>query len=155
MFRATMCPSSGETTVFMRYLVLVILCGWLSGMQNGTKRSTLHTSHPYRITSTKCRINTVVSPDDGNIVARNMLRLINIIINKYNTNKFAPSWLYLQDYTGTHGHQNIKFYNIKSILHTEVARSCHIQNTFQKSKTHSNAQYNTKHYFNYITYKTN
>jgi hypothetical protein len=24
------------------------------------------------ITSTKCRINTVVSPDDGHIVARNM-----------------------------------------------------------------------------------
>ena len=33
MFRATMCPSSVETTVFMRHLVLVILIGWLSGMQ--------------------------------------------------------------------------------------------------------------------------
>ena len=29
-------------------------------------------SHPYRITSTKCRINRVVAPDDGHIVARNM-----------------------------------------------------------------------------------
>jgi hypothetical protein len=29
-------------------------------------------SHPHRITSTKCRINTVISPDDGHIVARNM-----------------------------------------------------------------------------------
>ena len=29
-------------------------------------------SHPHRITSTKCRINTVVSPDDGHIVAQNM-----------------------------------------------------------------------------------
>ena len=29
-------------------------------------------SHPRRITSTKCRINIVVSPDDGHIVARNM-----------------------------------------------------------------------------------
>ena len=29
-------------------------------------------SHPHRITSTKCCINTVVSPDDGHIVARNM-----------------------------------------------------------------------------------
>jgi hypothetical protein len=29
-------------------------------------------SHPYRITSTKCHTNTVVSPDDGHIVARNM-----------------------------------------------------------------------------------
>jgi len=30
MFRETMGPSSGVTTVFMRYLVLVFLCGWLS-----------------------------------------------------------------------------------------------------------------------------
>jgi hypothetical protein len=37
MFRATMCPSSGETPVFMRHLVLVILHGWLSGMQGGMK----------------------------------------------------------------------------------------------------------------------
>jgi len=59
-------PSSGETTVFMRYLVLVILCGRLSGMRGGTD------SHPHRITSTNCRINTVISPDDGSIVARNM-----------------------------------------------------------------------------------
>jgi len=32
MFRATMSPSPAETTVFMRSLVLVILCGWLFGM---------------------------------------------------------------------------------------------------------------------------
>ena len=36
-------------------------------------------SHPHRITSTKCRINTAVSPDDGHIVARNVWRLINIL----------------------------------------------------------------------------
>jgi len=35
MIRATMGPTSGETTVFMRRLVLVILYGWLSGMQCG------------------------------------------------------------------------------------------------------------------------
>jgi len=29
-------------------------------------------SHPRRITSTKCRINTVVSPDDGHILAQNL-----------------------------------------------------------------------------------
>jgi hypothetical protein len=55
MFRATMDPSSGETTVFMRHLVLVILYGWLSGMQGGS-------------------INTVVSPDDGHTVTRNVRR---------------------------------------------------------------------------------
>jgi len=37
MFQAAMCPSSGDTTVFMWHLVLVILCGWLSGMQGGIK----------------------------------------------------------------------------------------------------------------------
>jgi hypothetical protein len=35
MFRATMCPSSGETTVCTPHLVLVILYGWLSGIQGG------------------------------------------------------------------------------------------------------------------------
>jgi hypothetical protein len=35
MFLATMGPLSGETTVFMRHLVLVVLCGYLSGMQGG------------------------------------------------------------------------------------------------------------------------
>ena len=58
MFQATMCPSSGEITVFMRHLVLVTLYGWLSGMQ------CMH-----RVTSTKCRIDTFISPDDGHIVA--------------------------------------------------------------------------------------
>jgi len=33
---------------------------------------------------TKCRINTVVSPDDGHIVARNMYRLINTRIPRIN-----------------------------------------------------------------------
>jgi len=33
MFRAVMGPTSGATSVFLRHLVLVILCGWLSGMQ--------------------------------------------------------------------------------------------------------------------------
>jgi len=33
VFRATMCPSSGETTLSTWHLVLVTLYGWLSGMQ--------------------------------------------------------------------------------------------------------------------------
>ena len=73
MFQTTMCPLSGETTVFMRHLVLVILYGIPLCIPG---------SHPYRITSTKCRINTVVSPDDGHIVAQNVYRLINIPRNK-------------------------------------------------------------------------
>jgi len=45
MFRATMCPSSEETTVFMRHLVLVILCGWLYSM---------HISFLYMFRATMC-----------------------------------------------------------------------------------------------------
>ena len=34
MFRATICPSSGEITLSMRHLVLVTLCRWLFGQNN-------------------------------------------------------------------------------------------------------------------------
>ena len=44
MFQATVCPSLGETAVFMRHSVLVILCGWLFGMQGGMKFS-LHPAY--------------------------------------------------------------------------------------------------------------
>ena len=70
MFRANVGPSPGETTVFLLHLVLVILCGLLSGMQGGIQPSYQTVIHT--ITSTKCRKNTVVSPYDGPIVARNM-----------------------------------------------------------------------------------
>ena len=51
--------------------------------------------------------NTVVSPDDGPIVARNMYRSINILrIN------CALTWFYLLHYTEMHGQQNIKFSNM-------------------------------------------
>jgi hypothetical protein len=71
MFRATMCPSSGEVTVSMRHLAFVTLCGWLSGMQGGTKPC-IPDSHPHRVTNTKRRIDTFICPDDGHFVARNM-----------------------------------------------------------------------------------
>ena len=75
MFRATMCPSSGENTVPMRHLVFVTLYRWQSGMHGG-----IPDSHPYRVTNTRCRIGTVFSPDDGHIVARNIYsKAINIL----------------------------------------------------------------------------
>ena len=37
MFRATVCPSSGEITVSMRHLGLVTLYGLLSDIQDGMK----------------------------------------------------------------------------------------------------------------------
>ena len=50
------------------------------------------TRHPYRITSTNCRINTVVSPDYGHIFARNVAKR-----NKHTKKNCAPSWLYLKE----------------------------------------------------------
>jgi len=31
--------------------------------------------HPHSVTNTRCRIDAVISPDDGHIVARNMYRI--------------------------------------------------------------------------------
>jgi hypothetical protein len=64
LFRATMCPSSGENTVPMWHLVFVSLYGWLSGMQGGIP-SCIPDSHPYRVKNTGCRIGMVFSPDGG------------------------------------------------------------------------------------------
>ena len=45
MFRATMCPSSGENTAPMRRLVLGTVYRWLSGMQGGIYSSLHNRSH--------------------------------------------------------------------------------------------------------------
>ena len=93
MFRATVCPSWGETTASVPHLVLVILYGWLSGMQGG-------------ITSTERRINTAVfswrwtHSRPKHVEKRNR--------SKHTKKDCAPSWPYLQDCTGTRGQQNIK-----------------------------------------------
>jgi hypothetical protein len=74
-------------------------------------------SHPYRITSTKCHINTVVSPDDGHSRPKHAEKR-----NKHTKKNCTPSWLYLQDYPELHSQQNIKklgvyneFYFIKCV----------------------------------------
>jgi len=170
MLRATVCPSSGETIVFLRHLVLVILCGWLSGMQ-GTPcipessieydcpcipGYTLHTrqssvqcdcpcipeSHPYSMTVPACQ-DTPCIPEssieyDGPFILGYTLhtRQSSIQNNKFqvshkhscfswwwahrrpkhvqkrnkHTKKICITiWLYIQDYTGMHGQQNIKY----------------------------------------------
>jgi len=48
------------------YLSLYI-DNWYAG-----RNTALHTNYLYRVTNTRCRIGTVFSPDDGNVVARNM-----------------------------------------------------------------------------------
>jgi len=68
MFQATTCPSSGETTVFMRHLVLVIL----KKMESLKLQGVGYYIRPCNFELSKCRINTVVSPDNGHIVVLNV-----------------------------------------------------------------------------------
>jgi len=71
MFQATICPSSGEITVSMQHLVLnhsVRMTVWYAGWNE----TCIPDTQPHRVTSTKCRIDTVISPDDGHTVAQNM-----------------------------------------------------------------------------------
>jgi len=67
--RAAMCPSSGELIISMRHLVYVTLFRWPSCMQVGT---CIPDDHLHRMTYTRCRIDTINSPDDGHIAARSM-----------------------------------------------------------------------------------
>ena len=90
MFRATVCPSPEETTVFMRHLVLVILYGWLSSIQNNKYQL----SHKYSYFSWWWAYSRPKHVEKR---------------NEHSTKTCAPSWLYLQDYTGMHGQQNIKY----------------------------------------------
>jgi hypothetical protein len=70
IFQVTMRPWSGETTVFIRHLVLVILYICIAEFY------VLLTVY----SCTKCRIDIVISPDDGHTVTWNMERKeINIL----------------------------------------------------------------------------
>ena len=59
VFRAAMCPSSGELIVSIRHLVYVTLYRWSFGVH--TKRSSIQ----------RC-IDTINFPGDGQMAARNM-----------------------------------------------------------------------------------
>ena len=61
-------------------LVYVTLCRRPSGMQVWMFiQICIPDSHLHRVTYTRCRIDTINSPDDGHIAARNMWRIeINI-----------------------------------------------------------------------------
>ena len=97
MFRAAMGPSSGDTTVFMRHLVLVILCGWLSGMQ---EHMLLHTgqsstqNNKYQVWHKHSCISwwwTHSSP-----------KHVEIDKYKYTKKKVCTKLVYLQDNTEIH-----------------------------------------------------
>jgi hypothetical protein len=66
MFRANMCPSSGEITVSMRH--------WYLSLQPADQTA------PIQSGKYQSRVDTVISPDDGHMIARNVYRReINIL----------------------------------------------------------------------------
>jgi hypothetical protein len=73
MFRAATCPSSGELIVSIRHLVCVTLYRCSFGVQVWMSRSLIQTCTPnsrlYRVTHTRCHIDTIISPDDGHVAA--------------------------------------------------------------------------------------
>ena len=64
MFRATKCSSSGESIVSIRPLVYTVY-------DRVVCRLSLHTTRSYTV-YTRGRIDTIDSPDDEHLVARNM-----------------------------------------------------------------------------------
>jgi len=112
MFRATVCQSSGEITVFMQHLVFVILYGWPSGMQDPT----LHTRRSSRVTNTRCCNDTVISPDDGHIVAWNMWRIEINIQDKLCTRLALFTRLYKDAQSTKHKKSSYRFKNANIIL---------------------------------------
>jgi len=69
-------------------------------MQGGMKL--IPDSHPHTITSTKCHIDTVISPDDGHTVRPKHVEKRNRRTKK----NCAPSWLCLQQFTVFHHFTN-------------------------------------------------
>ena len=86
-----MCPSSGELNVSVRHLVYAALCRLPSGVQVYIPTCVLD-GHVHRVVYIRCRIDTINSPDDGYMLARNMWRIeINIRKN------CASSWFIYKD----------------------------------------------------------
>jgi hypothetical protein len=75
MFQAAMCPSSGELNVSIRHLVYVTMYRWPFGVQVWMRLRLIQTctpnGHLYTVTYTRCRIDTINSPDDRHMAARN------------------------------------------------------------------------------------
>jgi hypothetical protein len=71
--------------------------------------------HLYRVTYTRCRIDTINSPYDGHMAARNMYR-IEINIHK---KELCVKLVTYKDYTEMHGQQTIKF-TVNYVVNTHV-----------------------------------
>ena len=80
-FQTAVCPSSGELIVSMQNLVYVTLCRWPSGMQVGIL-TCIPDGHLHRVPYTRCRIDTISSPDDGHTAVQKHVENSNNHIRK-------------------------------------------------------------------------
>ena len=71
MFRATMCPSSGEIAVSVWHWYLSLCMG---GIWFEVKLQPADQTPPVQSDKYQYHIDTAISPDDGHMVARNMQR---------------------------------------------------------------------------------
>jgi len=98
MFRATMNPSSGETTVSIRHLVFVddcLVC-----------RVRMHPAYQSSTQSDKYQVSNRYSYFSWWWVHSRPKHVEKR--NKHTKKNCAPSWFYLQDHTRMHGQQDIK-----------------------------------------------
>jgi len=72
-----MCTSSGELIVSI-HLVHVTMYRWPFGVQVWMSliQTCTPNGHLYGVTYTRCRIDTINSPDDGHMAAQNMYRIV-------------------------------------------------------------------------------
>ena len=84
--------------------------------------------HLYRVTYTRCSIDTINSPDDGHMAARNMYRIeINI-----HEKELCINLVIYKNYTEMHGQQNIKhsvtlhYASVTSFPHAAYLQLCNV-----------------------------
>ena len=82
--------------------LLVCKFGWKFGWNS--IQTCIPDGHLHRVTYTRCRTDTIDSPDDGHITVRNMKRTK---INAYEKELCVKLVIY-KDYNEMHGQQNTK-----------------------------------------------
>jgi hypothetical protein len=90
MFRASLCPSTGDPNAFH------CLTGNIHYTMHTSCHPTLHHHNSYNRTDNYRQWNAVGSPDDGRKDARNMLRYYLLPVNHYLLHLVGLSFTYLQ-----------------------------------------------------------
>jgi len=109
MFRTSMCPSAGGNYCIYATLLFFTLYGWRLvcwlDWNNWVPIQPEDQTSPIQSDKYQCRIDTVISSwwwSHG--CAKHVEKR-----NKYIKHNCAPNWTYLQEYTGMHCQQNLKF----------------------------------------------